>query len=138
MSFSIALIGECMIELQEIAPGDTQQTFGGDTLNAAVYMKRLKNVFPANIDYVTALGTDGFSDKMVQFWEKEGVGSSMVLRQEGMRPAFIIFSSMKMVNVTLVIGEARQQSKNALNTLKAKKSLKDLGVIKVFTLVELV
>ena len=36
----IALIGECMIELQHRADGSLQQSFGGDTLNAAVYLRR--------------------------------------------------------------------------------------------------
>ncbi|MCK5516030.1 MAG: hypothetical protein KAI39_04075, partial [Desulfobulbaceae bacterium] len=67
-----------MIELQEIEPGKTQQTFGGDTLNAAIYMARLNRLFPVRVDYVTALGCDNFSDKMVDFWEREGVGSELV------------------------------------------------------------
>lgn len=86
MSFSVALIGECMIELQEVEPGKTQQTFGGDTLNAAIYMARLSRYFSVKVDYVTALGCDNFSDKMVAFWEKEGVGSELVIRQEGEMP----------------------------------------------------
>jgi len=86
MSFSTALIGECMIELQEVESGVTQQTFGGDTLNAAIYMARLSHLFPCRIDYVTALGIDSFSDRMVDFWEREGVGSDLVLRQRGETP----------------------------------------------------
>ncbi|MFT5697459.1 MAG: 2-dehydro-3-deoxygluconokinase [Desulforhopalus sp.] len=86
MSFSTALIGECMIELQEVEPGVTKQTFGGDTLNTAMYMARLSRYFPVKVDYVTALGVDNFSDKMVAFWEAEGVGSDLVLRQEGESP----------------------------------------------------
>lgn len=84
--FSVAAIGECMIELQEIEPGKTQQTFGGDTLNAAIYMARLADIFPVQVDYVTALGTDSFSEGMKSFWEQEGVGSSMVLQLEGELP----------------------------------------------------
>ncbi len=83
---SVAAIGECMIELQEIEPGKTQQTFGGDTLNAAIYMARLADIFPVQVDYVTALGTDSFSEGMKLFWEKEGVSSSMVLQLEGELP----------------------------------------------------
>lgn len=86
MRFSAALIGECMIELQEIEPGKIQQTFGGDTLNAAIYMTRLGRFFPVRVDYVTALGCDDFSNRMVAFWEREGVGSGLVLRQEGEMP----------------------------------------------------
>ena len=72
-----------MIELQEIAPSETRQTFGGDTLNTAIYCARLEKELPLNVDYVTALGTDTFSRKMIRFWEKEGVGSELVLMQEG-------------------------------------------------------
>ena len=82
----IACIGECMIELQEISPGVTSQTFGGDTLNTAIYCARLARDLPLEIDYVTALGTDTFSERMVRFWENEGVGSSLVLRQPGETP----------------------------------------------------
>ncbi|THB73530.1 MAG: sugar kinase [Desulfobulbaceae bacterium] len=85
-SLSIALVGECMIELQEVEPGRIQQTFGGDTLNTAIYMARLREIFPARIDYVTALGCDGFSAQMIKFWEAEGVGSDLVQRQEGALP----------------------------------------------------
>ncbi len=86
MSFSVAFIGECMIELQEVEAGKTKQTFGGDTLNAAIYMARLGRYFSVTVDYVTALGCDNFSDKMVAFWEEEGVGSDLVLRQEREMP----------------------------------------------------
>ncbi len=82
----IALIGECMIELQETAPEITKQTFGGDTLNTAIYCARLAKDLPLQIDYVTALGNDSFSERMVNFWEQEGVGSELVLRQDGVLP----------------------------------------------------
>ena len=84
--FKIALIGECMIELQEIEAEVIQQTFGGDTLNTAIYMARLGRSLPIQVDYVTALGTDPFSDAMIAFWEKESVGSSMIQRINGKRP----------------------------------------------------
>lgn len=83
--FNIALIGECMIELQEIRPGEVQQTFCGDTLNTAVYMARLAKGLPISVEYVTAVGTNPFSEAIIQFWTKENVGSSMVQRIEGKR-----------------------------------------------------
>lgn len=83
---AVALIGECMIELQEVEQGRVQQTFGGDTLNAAIYMARLGKYIPVQVDYVTALGCDSFSDRMVAFWEGEGVGSDLVIRQDGEMP----------------------------------------------------
>ena len=85
-SMKFGFIGECMVELQETGAGTLTQTFGGDTLNSAIYCARLARGFPVAIEYVTALGTDPFSEKMMSFWEKEGVGSSLVQCVEGERP----------------------------------------------------
>ncbi|MDF2793141.1 MAG: ketodeoxygluconokinase [Pseudomonas orientalis] len=81
----IALIGECMIELQHRADGSLHQSFGGDTLNTAVYLRReLGGV--GTVDYVTALGDDSFSDAMCQQWAEEGLGLGMVQRLPGRLP----------------------------------------------------
>jgi 2-dehydro-3-deoxygluconokinase len=81
----IALIGECMIELQQRADGSLQQSFGGDTLNTAVYLSRALGD-KAQVDYVTALGDDSFSDAMCQIWKDEGIGLAMVQRLPGRLP----------------------------------------------------
>ncbi|NWE41521.1 sugar kinase [Pseudomonas yamanorum] len=81
----IALIGECMIELQHGADGSLQQSFGGDTLNAAVYLRRELGE-PSTVDYVTALGDDSFSDAMCKHWAEEGLGLGMVQRLPGRLP----------------------------------------------------
>ena len=81
----IALIGECMIELQHRADGSLHQSFGGDTLNTAVYLRReLGDI--GHVDYVTALGDDSFSDAMCQQWVDEGLGLTMVQRLPGRLP----------------------------------------------------
>lgn len=85
-TLKLAFLGECMIELQETGPGETKQTFGGDTLNTAIYSARLGAELPLMVDYVTAVGTDTFSGRMIDFWEQEGVGSDLVLRQDGELP----------------------------------------------------
>src|ERR1700679_2795869 len=64
----MACIGECMVELSEHPDGMLTRGFGGDTLNTALYLARLG----VAVDYVTALGTDPFSDEMVQAWAAEG------------------------------------------------------------------
>ncbi|HEX8593077.1 MAG TPA: sugar kinase [Pseudomonas sp.] len=81
----IALIGECMIELQQHTNGSLQQSFGGDTLNTAVYLSRMLGR-TAQVDYVTALGDDSFSDAMCRSWEQEGLGLSKVQRLAGRLP----------------------------------------------------
>ncbi|MBM3516353.1 MAG: sugar kinase [Alphaproteobacteria bacterium] len=84
----IATIGECMIELSEGAPGQLRQSFGGDTLNAAVYLARLCP--DARTDYMTALGDDAFSDAMIAAWHAEGIGTDTVVRLPGRLPGLYI------------------------------------------------
>lgn len=81
----IACIGECMIELSDAADGVTRG-YGGDTLNAAVYMARLGRGRDIQVDYVTALGDDPYSDDMVAGWAAEGVGVDRVRRMPGRTP----------------------------------------------------
>ena len=38
---TVACIGECMIELRELPDGSLRRSWGGDTLNTAVYLARL-------------------------------------------------------------------------------------------------
>ena len=79
---TIYAIGECMIELQRgpAGAGAMDYRFGGDTLNAAVYMARLLDPQAARVAYVTGLGTDGMSDEMLESWEREGIATGSVLR----------------------------------------------------------
>ncbi len=72
----VACIGECMMELSEQPDGSFLRGFGGDTLNTAIYLARLG----VRVDYVTALGTDAFSDEMEAAWQDEGIGTALVLR----------------------------------------------------------
>ncbi len=78
----VAAIGECMVELSPREGGLFGLAFGGDTLNTAVYLARLGVV----VDYLTALGDDAFSDRMLAFWQAEGVGSGLVPRLPGRLP----------------------------------------------------
>lgn len=55
----IAIIGECMIELNK-NNASLDQSFGGDTLNTAVYLSRLTQAHGVSTSYVTGLGHDFF------------------------------------------------------------------------------
>jgi 2-dehydro-3-deoxygluconokinase len=76
---TVYAIGECMIELQRSSSG-MDYRFGGDTLNAALYMARLLDPATARVAYVTALGVDGMSDEMCASWQGEGIDTGCVLR----------------------------------------------------------
>lgn len=85
----IALIGECMIELNGAPFGAMTQAFGGDSLNTAVYLARVAGKKVA-IDYVSALGTDAISKGMLERWQQEGVGTDLVLRDETRQPGLYL------------------------------------------------
>ncbi|MBD1586504.1 sugar kinase [Pseudomonas typographi] len=82
----VALVGECMIEMRGEPALGFSQTFGGDTLNAAVYLSRLNPCSRIVADYITAIGADSFSDAMRQLWRDEGVGDQHVRVIEGALP----------------------------------------------------
>jgi 2-dehydro-3-deoxygluconokinase len=89
----LAFIGECMIELRDAdGAGGTgggsamHRTFGGDTLNSAVYAARCLKGADATVEYVTILGDDPFSTEMLAAWRAEGVGTELVTRRAGALP----------------------------------------------------
>jgi 2-dehydro-3-deoxygluconokinase len=78
----IACIGECMVEFAQGDGGVFRRSFGGDTLNTALYLARLG----ADTSYVTALGDDGLSEAMLAAWRAEGIATEHVLRVSGRVP----------------------------------------------------
>lgn len=84
----ILLLGECMIELKDVStqsnPNIAQQAFAGDVFNTAVYLKRL---FPQiDVDMVTAVGKDKYSKEMLQVFNRESLGTSLVFESEDKIP----------------------------------------------------
>ncbi|MFN3362558.1 sugar kinase [Allorhizobium sp. NPDC080224] len=76
----IVSIGECMGELSETgSPGTLSMGFAGDTLNTAYYLRHSLGK-DWQVDYVSAVGTDGLSDRMVDFLNNEGIGTEHVRR----------------------------------------------------------
>lgn len=74
----IVSIGECMGELSEAGtPGTLNMGFAGDTLNTAYYLRRSLGT-DWQVDYVTAVGTDGLSHRMLEFLKEEGIGTDHV------------------------------------------------------------
>ena len=80
----IAGIGECMIELSQLDlnSGQARVGFAGDTFNTAVYLARLRT----GVSYVTNLGTDAFSTRMLAMFAEEGIGCDLVGRHETRLP----------------------------------------------------
>ncbi len=79
----IVCIGEAMIELSRRDAGGWTLGYGGDTLNTAVHLARAGHA----VAYMTALGTDPFSDDLVHGdWPGEGLDTSLVLRDPARGP----------------------------------------------------
>lgn len=86
----VVSFGECMIELQGQAFGTMQQTYGGDTLNTAVYLARCGRRDGIEVSYATALGEDSLSSGMLQRWQAEGLGLGFVRRLAGRMPGLYL------------------------------------------------
>lgn len=79
----VAAIGEAMIELS--MQGNTAKVgVAGDTLNTAVYLKRADTSL--QVDYVTCLGDDPFSDKIEVFIAAQGINTEEITRFPGLSP----------------------------------------------------
>jgi 2-dehydro-3-deoxygluconokinase len=85
-SVNIALIGEAMIQLQADPEGVIETSFAGDTLNTATYLARLSEVHHAKVHYITALGTDQFSQQMASDWKSEGIECEQIRLREDKLP----------------------------------------------------
>lgn len=98
MQKRIAVIGECMLEMN--LGGDCRShhsearlaaalSFGGDSLNTALYMSRLGTA----VEYVTALGDDHLSDWMIRQWQAEGIGCDLVKREANGTPGLYLIET---------------------------------------------
>ncbi len=78
MAKTFISIGECMAELQATDEGLYRLGFAGDTLNTAWYMRALTRPSNVAVDYVTAVGADSLSSKMLAFLKANGVGTRFI------------------------------------------------------------
>lgn len=91
MTGRILCIGECMVELAPAGDGTYRQGFAGDTFNMAWYLRRL---LPAGwqVDYLTAVGDDAMSARMLAFMRRSGIGTGHVAIRAGGTPGLYLIS----------------------------------------------
>jgi 2-dehydro-3-deoxygluconokinase len=78
---TLLTIGECMVEMAPDGHGKYSMNFAGDTLNTAWYAKRcLNGLDEYSVGYLTAVGTDGISDQMVDFFTTSGIDTTYISR----------------------------------------------------------
>ena len=86
----IAVIGEAMLELSHQNASLLSLAFAGDTLNFAIYFRRLLHDQAFELHYVTALGQDIYSDNMLENWRKEGLNTDLIRRIENKLPGLYL------------------------------------------------
>lgn len=88
----IAAIGEVMIELAPFPTADQDGKevmavgFAGDTFNTSIYLARTG----VPTDYVTLLGDDPYSEKILQLVKDEGIGAQMIQTMPGRQPGMYL------------------------------------------------
>ncbi|MHA1151132.1 MAG: sugar kinase [Alphaproteobacteria bacterium] len=95
MTVRIACLGECMVELAPAPEGAGlfRLGVGGDSFNTAAYMKRLAETAEARVHYVTALGEDAESARMIAAFRAEGLETDLVFRVEGAGPGLYLIET---------------------------------------------
>lgn len=79
MTYNIICIGEALAELSR-GTGDLNVSYGGDTLNTAIYCARGVLNQDVAVHYVTAIGEDVLSEGVLELMECEGIGTGFVTR----------------------------------------------------------
>ena len=74
----IGCLGEVMLELVPGAGDDAMLGVAGDTYNTAVYMAH--ELGAGTVDYITVLGEDGFSQRIMDRMESYQIGTGRILR----------------------------------------------------------
>lgn len=132
----IAILGECMIELNGKPFGSMHQTFGGDTLNAAVYLARANQAHPEDgpiqVSYVTALGEDPISNGMLSRWEQENIDTQRVLRDPKRSPGLYLIQLDEYGERTFLYWRNQSAARYLLqhpDFSKLKQSLKSVDML---------
>lgn len=123
MSKKIAVIGECMIELSE-KNGAVNRGFGGDTLNTSVYIARQTDASALSVHYVTALGTDAFSQQMLDSWQQENVNTDLIQRMADRLPDCITLKPMTPASAPSTTGATRRRQSSGWRAIARRRFAK--------------
>jgi len=80
LTFRFVAVGECMVEMAPTGEGTYALGFAGDTLNTAWYARKCLGP-GAEVSYLTAVGTDRVSDRMIEFLQGSGIETGPVQRR---------------------------------------------------------
>ena len=127
----VACLGEVMIEMIDDGQDRPLLNVAGDTYNTAVYLKRILNTADTSVSYITALGADRLSDKIIDALDHQNIDATHIEIRPDHAPGIY------MVN-TAPDGERSfcyWRSESAARTLFQKPCTVDFGVLENFDLV---
>ncbi|WP_052667017.1 sugar kinase [Nitriliruptor alkaliphilus] len=85
---TVIALGECMLELRQ-EDGATILGVGGDSYNTAVYLTR-EGAGRISVGYATVLGTDPYSDGILEAMTAEGLDVGLVQRVDDRHPGLYL------------------------------------------------
>ena len=86
-------IDECMLEVQANGFGPSVLSYGGDTFNTAVYLRRCAASSQIEVSYATGLGTDHLSQTLRKEWEALGLNLNAMEYIEGKLPGMYLIET---------------------------------------------
>lgn len=89
-ALKIACIGECMVELRANGENQFASGFAGDALNTAIYLARSQL---HSVSFVSAVGCDAISQRMIESWQNEGIDTSLVGRHDSRLPGLYMIEN---------------------------------------------
>jgi 2-dehydro-3-deoxygluconokinase len=87
----IACLGEVMVEVARTGDDTARIGVAGDTFNTAVYLSRALG--PGRVGYITALGTDRQSDRILLALRAEDIDTALVARIPGLMPGLYMIDT---------------------------------------------
>lgn len=89
----VVSIGECMLEVQANGFGPAVLSYGGDTFNTAVYLRRCSSPDAIEVGYATGLGDDPLSQKLMDEWAELGLDLRQTRKIAGKLPGMYLIET---------------------------------------------
>ena len=129
----IACLGEVMLELVAGAGADATLGVAGDTFNTAVYLRRLLRSEYAEIFYVTALGNDPFSNRILSQIVAHRLSTEFVERRPDHMPGLYAIETNEQGERSF----SYWRGQSAARTLFQKPCRVDLEMLSAFDIIYL-
>lgn len=131
MKKRIVMMGECMVEMFQLVENVYHQAFAGDVFNTAVYLKRSCET-PVDVQFLTAVGTDLISDKLVQTVERENLDTRLMFRAKGASPGLYMINTDAYGERSFVYWRDTSAARQVMQCFSQRGSLADLSGCDMF------